>query len=562
MSALDRVEELLGGSRRGRRGAGILVSVAALALVTGTIYLCKTFVPVLSLGVLYLFAVLPVAVLFGRAYAVPVAVASVALFNFLFLPPLYTLTLADSANWFALAVYLAVGIVASDLAVRARQRAAEAEQRGREEALLAQMATAFLQAESAASELERFSPAIAEVLRAESARVALGRPSDPPPGESPLELAVGGRHLGTLYIREGSESSLAIRRRFLPALASLVAVAIDRERLGREAVEAEALRRSDTIKTAVLQAVSHDLRSPLTAIRVAAESLGNPGLSLDDADRAGLLETVRHEVERLERVVGNLLDLSRLQAGAAEPNRELWAVDGLVAQALDQLGPEARRVELALPDDAPVVQVDAIQLERVLVNLLENALKFSPPGESVHVRVTSTRSEVLVRIVDRGPGIPEAELERIGARARGAGGAQEAGSRPRRALPRGGVRGRRRHRSRGRRRPGHDLRLHRHAGQPPPRGGPQGLARDAARARAAWHRHPHRRRPRPPRRARNGRVSSGGLNLDPRPQSSQEAKRSACTPASSPSTGWSDMSGEYRVAGTVRPRASAIARTW
>ena len=133
------------------------------------------------------------------------------------------------------------------------------------------MATAFLQAESATAELERFMPAISEVLHAERARIVLGPSKEPPPGESPLELTAGSRRLGTLYLREGAGSSLAIRRRFLPALASLVAVAVDRERLAREAVEAEALRRSDTIKTAVLQAVSHDLRSPLTAIKVAAD---------------------------------------------------------------------------------------------------------------------------------------------------------------------------------------------------------------------------------------------------------------------------------------------------
>ena len=126
------------------------------------------------------------AVLLGRAYAIGVAVASAALFNFLFLPPIYTLRLSNGEHWFALAVYLVVGIVASDLAVRSRERATEAEQRGREEALLAQMATAFLQAESATAELERFSPAIAEVLHAESARVVLGPSKEPPPGVSRL----------------------------------------------------------------------------------------------------------------------------------------------------------------------------------------------------------------------------------------------------------------------------------------------------------------------------------------------------------------------------------------
>ena len=126
-----------------------------------------------------------------------------------------------------------------------------------------------------------------------------------------------------------------------------------------------------------------------------------------------MLETVQLEVNRLERVVGNLLDLSRLQAGAAEPNRELWALDELISQALEQLGAARDRVELGLPEDIPVVQVDAVQIERVLVNLLENSLKFSPGAELVHVRVTTTRSEALVRVVDRGRGIPESELERV-----------------------------------------------------------------------------------------------------------------------------------------------------
>ena len=391
----------------------MLASIAALALCTGAIYVCKQFAPVLSLGILYLFAVLVIAVVWGRAYAIPVAVASVALFNFLFLPPVYTFTLADEENWFALAVYLVVASVVGDLAVRSRRRAAEAEQRGREEALLAEMAAAFLQSESAASELERYEPTLADVLHTDGARVVLGRPTEQPLGESPLELAAGERRVGILYVREGPEPNLEIRRRFLPALASLIAVATDRERLGKDAIEAEALRRSDSIKTAVLQAVSHDLRSPLTAIRVAAESLQSSTLSLDEADRAALLETVRLEGDRLERVVANLLDLSRLQAGAAHPNRELWAVDELLARALDQLGTESGRVELSVPSEVPVLEVDAHQIERVLVNILENSLRFSPPDDVVHVRVTTTRKEVILRIVDRGPGISEAELERV-----------------------------------------------------------------------------------------------------------------------------------------------------
>ncbi len=179
------------------------------------------------------------------------------------------------------------------------------------------------------------------------------------------------------------------------------------------AAEADALRRSDAAKTAVLHAVSHDLRSPLTAIRVAAGGLESGSVALADDDRAALLETIRLETARLERLVANLLDLSRLEAGVAPANRELWPVDELVSRALDSLGPEAARVDVTLDRDAPLVDVDAAQLERVLVNVLENALRFSSPADPVELVVGSTGDEVLVRISDHGPGLADADVERI-----------------------------------------------------------------------------------------------------------------------------------------------------
>ena len=160
--------------------------------------------------------------------------------------------------------------------------------------------------------------------------------------------------------------------------------------------------------------MSHDLRSPLTAIKVAAESLVEPGLALAPADRAELLETVRLGADRLERVVGNLLDLSRLQAGAAQPNREVWAVEELLAQAVEQLGESAQRVELVLPAEAAFVggrrrpdRARARQPARERPRVLDSG------RGPVTARTTTTRSDVLIRIVDRGPGIPETDLERI-----------------------------------------------------------------------------------------------------------------------------------------------------
>jgi two-component system sensor histidine kinase KdpD len=315
-----------------RRLARVLACLAALALVTGAIELLKGHVPVLSLAVLYLLAIIPVAVAWGIVYAAGISVGSMLCFNFFFLPPLYTLTLQDTRNWFALLVFLVTAVVVSELASRSRRRAEEAE----------------------------------AALRA---------------------------------LRE-----LTNERERLAA---------ERERLAAEALEAEALRRSDAMKTALLRAVSHDLQSPLMAILTSAGALAHGELSLAEEDRRELTETILAEAERLARLVRNLLDLSRLQAGAAAPEPGDWPVDDLVLQALD--GVEAgSRVEVVLPeDDSPLVHADLHQVERVVANLVENAVRYSPADEPVRVQVRETGSEVLVRVVDHGPGIPPEEAERI-----------------------------------------------------------------------------------------------------------------------------------------------------
>jgi two-component system sensor histidine kinase KdpD len=286
------------------RVTGVLLSVVALALVTGAVFALRPVAPVLSLGVLYVVAVVAVAVLFGLAYAIPVSVASMLAFNFLFLPPVHTLALHDSANWVALAVYIAVAVVVSELATRSR-------------------------------------------------------------------------------------------------------------RLAREAVEAETLRQSDAVKTAILRAVSHDLRSPLTAIRTASEGLDNPAFDLSTEERNGLFEAIRIEVSRLERLVDNLLDLSRLEAGPASRKPELWTIDTLLARALEQLGVDADRVQVMPVPELVPTRVDAAHVERVLVNLLENALKFSSPTDPVEVSAAAEQGRVVVRVRDQGPGVAEADRERI-----------------------------------------------------------------------------------------------------------------------------------------------------
>jgi two-component system, OmpR family, sensor histidine kinase KdpD len=391
----------VGSSSTWYRVAG---SVVAVAVVTGAIELAKPYVPVLSLAVLYILAVLPIAIAFGLTYAVAVAIGSMLAFNFFFLPPLYTLTISDTRNWFALAVFLVTAVVVSELAARSRRRADES-------ALLATVATSLLESGDVATQLDAIAVEAAHALGAREARIELGAAAAPDPGEVGEPLVAGDRRLGTFFVSGGRQQSAATRR-LLPALASLLAVAIDRERLALEAYDAETLRRSDAVKTAVIQAVSHDLRTPLATIETALGSLRSRSLVLTDDDRADLLDAIAVELDRLKRLVENLLDLSRLQAGAVEPIPELWTAEQLLADALDEVK-GAERVQVVVADGLPLVRVDGAQIQRVLVNLIENALKFSSSTEPVQLRANPARGEVVIRVTNHGRGIPQVELGRI-----------------------------------------------------------------------------------------------------------------------------------------------------
>ncbi len=391
----------MGVTSRRSPAAGAVASAVAVAAITAVIWLLQRWIPVLSLGILYIFAVLPVAAVWGLAYAVVVSVASMLAFNFFFLEPVHTLTLADSRNWFALVVFVVTSIVVSELAARSRRRAREA-------SLLAEVATALLEHGTVEAELEQISADAARVLHAARAEITLGDEL-----RDGYALIVGGRRVGTIRLEGGSSADASTRRRLLPALASLLGVAIDRERLSREAYEAEALRRADVIKTALLRSVSHDLRTPLMAISTSAGALASPELAIDEADRDELLATILSASDRLDHLVGNLLDLSRLQAGAAEPQQALVELDEIVVGALDELGAEAGRIDVSLPDDPPAVSVDVHQIQRALVNLIENALKYSPAGEHIRIQVAATGSEALIRVIDHGPGVPPGEYDRI-----------------------------------------------------------------------------------------------------------------------------------------------------
>jgi two-component system, OmpR family, sensor histidine kinase KdpD len=383
--------------------AGAAASIAAVAVVTGAVYALRPAAPVLSLGVLYLFAVLPIAAIWGLWFGVAVSVVSMLAFNWLFLPPRHTFHLAESEDWVALAVYLVTAVSVSALAARARRRAAEAEQQRREAAFAAAVSALLLGRPSVEPQLAEIAVRTADLLGVSHCWIELGSVREPDADERAYELVAGGRHLGRVYVDAAGASGEALTSRVLAVLSSLLATAIEREELSR----------SDATKTAVLRSVSHDLRSPLTAIATASEMLTDPGELLSATDRVELLASIREQARRLDRLVANLLDLSRLEAGAASPVLELWSVDELVGRSLEAIGADSDRVVVSLPAECPAVRVDAAQLERVLVNLVENALRYSSPADPVEVKAAVADGEVVVSVVDRGPGLTPAERESV-----------------------------------------------------------------------------------------------------------------------------------------------------
>jgi two-component system sensor histidine kinase KdpD len=388
---------------------GVLVALGAIAVTTLLVYPLKQIAPPVALGVVYLLGVLLVASLWGAWLGVATAVGSALAFNFFHIAPTGRFTISNGQNWVALVVFFVTAIVASELAQRARGRAGDADQRRREADLAAEMARLLLRSsDDLEHALGDVAHRLAQTLGLPSAAIQLTA-ADSSDRRLAFPLREGPRQLGTLLVpRDLPEPTLRrLQERVVPSLEALLAGAIERDELLSNRVEAAALRRSDVVKTALLRAVSHDLRSPLTAILTAAEPLGAPGLS--DEERRELATVVREEATRLSRLIDNLLDLSRLEAHAAEPRVDWCDLAEVIALAAEGVAGDLR---LQVAPDLPLIRADVTQLERAFANLFENSVRHSS-GEPVLVRAWALHNRILVRVVDRGPGIPPAQRERV-----------------------------------------------------------------------------------------------------------------------------------------------------
>jgi two-component system, OmpR family, sensor histidine kinase KdpD len=382
--------------------------VVAVALATLGVAALQSSTPVEGLGILYLLAVLAVAIRHGQLPALITAVLSVLTLNYLYIPPRHQLSIAHSSDVVQLIVLLIAAVVVGRLAALARERAGEAESRAhlasareREAKLLAEVASAILAGESVEAQLESIGKRIVQATGAGQARVMLAPVPTPRAEEITVRLPVRTGNAWLYLTRDVGWEPAALERVSEP-IARLIDVAVERDRVSERAAESEAARRAEVAKTAILHAISHDLRSPLTAITTAGSALA---IGVSEAERSELIEVIETESARLARLVDDLLDLSRIESGAVAPQADWCDLHDVVASAAAHSANE-HPIEFRLPAELPLVRADAAQLERVFSNLIENAIKFSPPGAPVRITGGASAGRVVVRVADRGSGIP------------------------------------------------------------------------------------------------------------------------------------------------------------
>lgn len=416
----------------------------------------RQFLAPTNLVMIYLLLVVVAALYLGRGPAVLTAILGVLVFDFFFIPPYLTLAVEHTEYLLTFLGLLLVGLIISDLTARVREQIEVARQRERETGTLYALSrdlavAAGLEAEIAAVTAhagDTFGRDVVVLLPEsgeEGALRAYGSHPNLALGENEMAVATwtfehgqpAGRGtdtlasaalrylplktarktVGVLGVRAAQEGRYLTpeQRRLLEAFASLAAVAIERVQLGEAASQVQILQVTEKLQTALLNSISHDLRTPLVSITGALTSLLDEQIRLDDEARSVLLETAAEEAGRLNRLVGNLLEMTRLEAGTVRIRREPRDLQDVIGAALRQVGTRLgnRPVEIELPAVLPLVPLDFVLLVHALVNLIDNAIKYSPPDSAIEIDVQMTETEAQIQVSDRGVGVPVEDLDHI-----------------------------------------------------------------------------------------------------------------------------------------------------
>jgi two-component system, OmpR family, sensor histidine kinase KdpD len=401
-----------------RRIRGYVLAFLLPLVLTGVLLPIDDALNLVGDVLLFLIVVVGVALVGGMGPALVAALLGSGLLNFFFTPPIHTLTIQSPNNALALLVFVLVAMMVSSVVDLAARRTRQASRAVAESQLLAHLAGSPLVGRTALDDiLERFREtfgldSVALLEHEDGQWRSIGTAGSDPAtsaGDADTTFAATDRTLLALRGR----ALVAEDERIAGVFAARTGQAVEQLRLAKAAAEAAPLAEANKVRTALLAAVGHDLRTPLATAKAVVSGLRSPEVAISDDDRAELLETAEQALDRLTGLVGNLLDMSRLQAGVMPVEMRPIEVDDVLAQALDALGLAPRTVLLEVPDDLPRVLADGGLLERVVVNLVANAQRFSPPDRPPLVTASTHHERVELRIIDAGPGIPAAQYDAV-----------------------------------------------------------------------------------------------------------------------------------------------------
>lgn len=404
------------------RATQIVLSLLCIGLLTVIMLALQPLIHAATAGLLYILVVLLSAMFFGPHASLPAALLSSLVFTYGFVPPYGSFGFTSLEGSVRLGVFLLVALLVSGLASRARRAALSAHQRAAELNALYQLSQALSVEVAVERILSIVTRTTAQILAVPDCQVILADQSPVPQAAAPhayeeVVLQVDQRYLGVLRVTRRVPhvplSTAELER--LETISAQVSLVLERVRLTELASQTRALAESDQLKSTLLSLVSHDLRTPLAVIKGLTTSLLDTSVTWSDAQRRDLLTTINGETDRLNRIVSDLLEMSRIEAGAISQNRSWHALDELIVAVATSLRTQnhAPMIQLSLPDDLPLVRISYAQIEQVLRNLIENAIAYAPAVSPIEVCAQATVGQVRIEVRDRGPGVPDDLRERI-----------------------------------------------------------------------------------------------------------------------------------------------------
>lgn len=408
------------------RSSQYLLAIGFIALVTAILFSLREALDTTLVALLYLIPLGLITAYWGLGPGITSALVTFLTFNYFFIKPYYTFAVHRSTDIVILIIFLIVAIVISQLVGRMQSGLAAATAHEREATQLYELSTALAGLQDGLTIAKILAQQVQDVSQGETVELNItgtqsfalrlpetNQPTRPPEWVIPIQVVRG--ILGEIRLWRAAPALTSSEKRLLQTFANQGALALERARLAQAESRARVLEESDRLKSAILSSVSHELRTPLSTIKAAASSLRGNDVNWDSAARPELIAAIDDEADHLNMLVGNLLDMSRIESGVLKPKREWNILSEIVGSVLARMKhlAEEHRIEVDMPENLPLIPVDYVQMEQVFTNLVSNSVKYAPENSMIRMRAFVEGDSIHVVVSNQGPQVPQEHLERI-----------------------------------------------------------------------------------------------------------------------------------------------------